>query len=70
MNKSDCFILDTGKGKTIFVFMPPGSSFILCFLIGRKYLFILMVLTLTEIDSYNMLKMHRNCETLENLQNL
>jgi len=25
MNKSDCFILDGGKGKAILVFMPPGA---------------------------------------------
>ena len=25
MNKSDCFILDGGKGKSIMVYMPPGS---------------------------------------------
>jgi len=25
LNKSDCFILDTGKGQTVYVFMPPGA---------------------------------------------
>ena len=25
MNKSDCFILDCGKGHSILVFMPPGK---------------------------------------------
>jgi len=25
MNRSDCFILDCGKGKSILVFMPPGA---------------------------------------------
>lgn len=25
VNKSDCFILDTGKGQTVYVFMPPGA---------------------------------------------
>ncbi len=39
MNKSDCFILDTGKGKTIFVFMPPGSSFYTVFF-NRTKIFI------------------------------
>ena len=26
MNKSDCFILDCGKGHSILVFMPPGKA--------------------------------------------
>ena len=26
LNKSDCFILDCGKGQDIFVYMPEGSS--------------------------------------------
>jgi len=25
LNKADCFILDTGKGQTVYVFMPPGA---------------------------------------------
>ena len=26
LNKTDCFILDCGKGQDIFVYMPEGSS--------------------------------------------
>ena len=25
MNRSDCFVLDCGRGKSILVYMPPGS---------------------------------------------